>query len=140
MGWDHVIPQFITRLERGETFSVQGDGTQTRAFCYVSDAVDATVRAALRPEAAGQTFNVGNDEREWSINEVIALLTEVSGRFVTPVYGPPAAGGTTRRAPDITRARRLLGYEPRVPLREGLLETYLWYREAIARGLAAVNA
>lgn len=60
MGWDHVIPQFIARLERGEEFTVEGDGLQTRAFCYVDDAVNATVLAATRAEAANEIFNIGN--------------------------------------------------------------------------------
>lgn len=138
MGWDHVIPQFIARLERGEEFTVQGDGSQTRAFCYVTDAADATARAATLDGGRDAIFNVGNDEHEWSIAELIGLLAEVSGKRIEPRFGQPAPGGTPRRCPDITRARRLLGYEPRVPLREGLALTYRWYAEAVARGLAPV--
>lgn len=134
MGWDHVIPQFITRLERGEPFTVQGDGTQTRAFCYVSDAVDATVRACTLERAAGEILNIGNDQRESTIDELIALLAEVSGKPITPRYGAPAPGGTPRRLPDIARARDLLGYAPRVSLREGLTATYEWYRDELRRG------
>lgn len=133
MGWDHVIPQFIARLERGEPFTVQGDGSQSRAFCFVSDAADATVRAATHPAGAGQIFNVGNPEREWTINELVSLLSEVSGRTIEPRYVPAAEGGTLRRSPDITRARQRLGYEPHVPLRTGLAQTYRWYAGAIAR-------
>lgn len=134
MGWDHVIPQFITRLERGEPFTVEGDGTQTRAFCYISDAVDATVRACTLDRAAGEILNIGSDQREWTINELIALLAEISGKRPVPQYGPPASGGTPRRLPDIRRAREVLGYAPRVTLREGLATTYEWYRDALRRG------
>lgn len=134
MGWDHVIPQFVMRLERGEPFTVQGDGSQTRAFCYVTDAIDATVRACTLDGAAGGIFNIGNDEREWTINELIGLLAEVSGKRIVPQYGPPAMGGTPRRLPDIARARELLEYAPRVTLREGLAATYEWYRDEIRRG------
>lgn len=135
MGWDHVIPQFITRLERGEAFTVQGDGTQTRAFCFVSDAVDATIAAITRTEAGSEIMNVGNDEREWTINELIEHLERVSARRISPVYVASPPGSTPRRMPDISRARRILGYSPRVSLPEGLATTYAWYKDAIARGL-----
>lgn len=134
MGWDHVIPQFISRLERGEPFTVEGDGSQTRAFCYCSDAVDATARAAFQPTAANVVLNVGNDERECTITELISLLAEISGKSIQPIYGSAAAGGTTRRCPDIGLARTLLGYVPRVGLQEGLELTYAWYRDALANG------
>lgn len=134
MGWDHVVPQFIARLVRKEPFTVQGDGTQTRAFCYVIDAVDATVRATLWPRAANALLNIGNPEREWTINELILTLQRISGSSVTPIYGPDAEGGTPRRCPDISRARELLEYEPRVQLEAGLAETYRWYAQALARG------
>jgi nucleoside-diphosphate-sugar epimerase len=132
MGWDHVIPQFIRRLELGEEFTIQGDGEQTRSFCFVDDAVAATLAAATAREAADEIFNIGNPE-EVSINELAALLGRIAGKPVEPRHVAFEGEGTRRRVPSIDRARELLGFRPRVPLEEGLRETYRWYAERLAR-------
>jgi UDP-glucose 4-epimerase len=131
MGWDHVLPQFIARLERGETFTVQGDGEQRRSFCYVDDAVDATVAAATSPRAANEIFNIGNPGEEWSINEIVTLLARVSGKSIEPVYVAFEGEGTRRRLPDIGKAVELLGFAPSVTLEHGLRTTYNWYAQAV---------
>jgi UDP-glucose 4-epimerase len=127
MGWAHVIPQFIRRLELDEEFTVQGDGKQTRAFCYVDDAARASLAAAMQPAGANEIFNIGNPREEHTINELIKALAQISGRPISPVYLPFPGEGTRRRVPDIERARRLLGYEPIITLAEGLDATYRWY-------------
>lgn len=131
MGWDHVIPQFIRRLELGEEFTIQGDGEQRRSFCYVTDAVACTVAAALEPAGANEIFNVGNPEQEWTINALAALLARVSGKEIEPRHVRFEGGGTSRRVPDIGRARERLGFAPKVPLEEGLERTYRWYAHAL---------
>jgi nucleoside-diphosphate-sugar epimerase len=133
MGWDHVIPQFIRRLELDEEFTIQGDGEQQRSFCYVDDAVDATLAAAVKDVARGQIFNIGNPDGEVSINALVALLEEISGKDVQPRHVPFEGEGTRRRVPDIARARQLLGYSPGVSLPEGLKRTYAWYAEELRR-------
>jgi UDP-glucose 4-epimerase len=133
MGWDHVIPEFIRRLELNEEFTIQGDGEQQRSFCYVDDAVDATVAAALEDDARGQIFNIGNPDEEVSINELLALLEDISGKRVEPRHIPFEGEGTRRRVPDISRARQLLLYAPAVSLPEGLRRTYAWYAEELKR-------
>jgi UDP-glucose 4-epimerase len=132
MGWDHVIPQFIRRLELGEEFTVQGDGEQMRAFCYIDDAVAATVAAALEPAAAGQILNIGNPSQEASINELIGLLSRISGKPIEPRYVPFEGAGTRRRLPDVSRAAGVLGFRPAVTLEDGLRRTYEWYATAVA--------
>jgi dTDP-glucose 4,6-dehydratase/UDP-glucose 4-epimerase len=134
MGWDHVIPQFISRLLRGDEFTVQGDGEQRRAFCFIDDAVDATTAAARTPAAAGEILNVGNPSQEVSINELIDLLSRISGKVIRPRYEPFTGEGTRRRVPDVSRAARLLAFRPTVTLEDGLRQTYTWYRDAIAGG------
>ena len=134
MGWDHVIPQFIRRLELGEEFTVQGDGEQRRAFCYVDDAVAATSVAVAEARAAGEIINVGNPAEEASINELIELLARIAGKAIHPVYIPFEGGGTLRRLPDVTRAREILSFAPRTTLEEGLRQTYVWYADAVIRG------
>jgi nucleoside-diphosphate-sugar epimerase len=127
MGEDHVVPQFISRLLRNEDFTVQGDGSQRRSFCYVDDAIPPTAAALSEPAAANGIFNIGNPAEEHSIDELIAALERVSGRTISPRYEPFALEGTDRRLPDVARATRVLGLRPRVTLQEGLRKTYEWY-------------
>lgn len=134
MGWDHVIPQFIERLETGAEFTVQGDGEQTRSFCYLSDAIEGSVLAMLSDTGRDQIFNIGNPTEEHSINDLIRVLASVSGKDIAPRYAPFEGEGTRRRVPDITRARELLGFRPVVPLTEGLATTYRWYADALSAG------
>lgn len=132
MGWDHVIPQFIQRLVRGEEFTIQGDGEQRRSFCYVDDAIAPTVAALTRPAAANGIFNIGNPAAEHSINELATSLAKVSGHTIEPRHIPFEGEGTRRRLPDVSRAERALGLLPRVSLEEGLRETYRWYTDRLA--------
>lgn len=127
MGWDHVLPQFIARLERGEEFTVQGDGEQRRSFCYVDDAVDCTLAAAIEPGGANEIFNIGNPSQEYTINEVVELLARVSGKEIRPRHVGHAEGGTPRRVPDVSRVADRLGFVPKVTFEDGLRRTYEWY-------------
>jgi nucleoside-diphosphate-sugar epimerase len=131
MGWDHVLPQFIRRLELGEEFTIQGDGEQRRSFCFVDDAVDCTLAAALLPEGADEIFNIGNPDEEYTINEVAALLARVSGKPIEPRHVAGAEGGTPRRVPDVSRARERLSFVPNVSFEAGLRRTYEWYAAAL---------
>jgi UDP-glucose 4-epimerase len=129
MGSDHVIPQFIRRLELGEEFTVQGDGEQRRSFCYIDDAVAVTVVSALEPRAAGAILNIGNPAEEVSINDLVRSLSRIAGKQIEPRYIPFEGEGTRRRLPDISRARELLGFEPSIRLEDGLQRTYAWYAQ-----------
>ena len=137
MGWDHVIPEFIRRLELGEEFTIQGDGEQTRSFCFVDDAVRATVAAGAEARAAGTILNIGNPREEHTINDLVALLARVSGKEIVPRHVPFEGEGTRRRRPDISRARDVLGFEPEVSLESGLRRTYDWYEAALRRDAVA---
>jgi nucleoside-diphosphate-sugar epimerase len=130
MGSDHVIPQFIRRLELGEEFTVQGDGEQRRSFCYIDDAVAVTVVSALEPRAAGAILNIGNPAEEVSINDLVRFLSRIAGKHIEPRYVPFEGEGTRRRLPDISRARELLGFEPSIRLEDGLQRTYAWYAQS----------
>ncbi len=133
MGWDHVIPQFIRRLEGGEEFTIQGDGEQARSFCYVDDAVAATVAAVEAPAAANEIVNVGNPGAECTINELAALLARVAEKRIEPRHVAFEGEGTRRRVPDVAKARELLGFSPEVELEEGLRRTYEWYATELRR-------
>lgn len=127
MGYDHVIPQFVIRILKGGDFTVQGDGNQTRSFCYVTDAVKGTILAATNPKAANQIFNIGNPE-EITINRLAKLVSKTAGVRIEPKHVPLPEGGTPRRVPDIGKAKNILGYEPEVSLKEGLRMTFEWYK------------
>jgi UDP-glucose 4-epimerase len=122
-----VIPLFITALLHGRRPTVRGDGLQPRDFTYVGDAVEALERAAAAPDAAGRVYNVGGG-REVAVLEVLGLLNGILGTKVTPPHGPARPGEVRHSRADLARARRDLGYEPGVPLAEGLRRTVEAFR------------
>lgn len=132
MGYKHVIPQFIDRVsaarelasEGPADFEIQGDGTQTRAFCYVDDIVDG-VLTMYQNGGHREVFHIGNDE-EVSIRELAVKVAETVGVQVQVRPSEEAQGGTPRRCPDIRKMRKL-GYQPTIDLDEGLRRTVAWY-------------
>ena len=135
MGWKHVIPQFITRaLNAGGggtsrskiPFSIQGDGTDSRAFCFVDDVVDGILVMYARG-GHREIFHIGNDE-EVTILNLAERIGAVLGLQFEIRPGEIPVGGTHRRCPDIRKMREL-GYDPTVNLNLGLERTITWYRE-----------
>jgi len=124
---------------RGEPLTVYGDGSQTRSLCFVSDLVDGIVRAMEAPSAREEVINLGNpDER--TVLEVARLIAELTGAASNVLFTEPAvADDPQRRRPDITKAGRLLGWKPRVPLHEGLGITIAYFRDELAAGEAAAQ-
>lgn len=125
-----VIPNFITQAVLGKPLTVYGDGSQTRSYCYVSDLVEGIVRVLASKHH--EPFNLGNPN-EMSVRdlgEVILRMTGSKSRFVQkelPVDDPKV------RCPDISRAKSLLGWEPKVRLEEGLTKTIAYFREELDR-------
>jgi UDP-glucose 4-epimerase len=134
MGWKHVIPQFILRAAAGGDaaagaampFDIQGDGTETRAFCYVDDIIDG-ILTMYRNGGHREIYHIGNDE-EVSIRDLAGRIGKSIGVELDIRPGQAAEGGTPRRCPDITKMRGL-GYQPAVTLEEGLAPTVAWYLE-----------
>ena len=124
MGWEHVIPEFIRRLELKELFTVQGNGSETRSFCYVSDIVDGIILAAGKEEGKNEIFNLGNPKEEYSINSLIKLMGKFSGKNITPIYLERREGSTKRRRPDISKAEKMIGFKPKINLERGFKLTY----------------
>lgn len=133
-----VITIFLGQLLRNEPVTVIGDGKQTRCFTYVDDAVAATMAAGLLPEANGGIFNIGTDS-EISMGELAATLRRLTGSTSPIVFVPKESvygesyEDISRRVPDITRMRNVLGVTPRVGLEEGLAKTIQWFRERPAQ-------
>jgi nucleoside-diphosphate-sugar epimerase len=131
MGNEHVIPELYARARSGQDPLTVYSVDHRRAFCYVSDAVAATVAAMREPAAEGWTINVGNDREEIPIGELAERLLRVAGIEATISAQKAASDPVKRRCPDLTRARELLGYEPRVMLDEGLERTLAWYADRL---------
>ena len=113
-----VIPQFLRQILDGGSVVVHGDGSQTRDFVYIDDVVEALVAAATS-DAVGKIINVGSGQ-ETSINELISILEEVTGRSAHVLYNPQANPGVARMVADLSRAAQWLNYTPRVSLHEGI--------------------
>lgn len=112
-----VISNFLMQALRGEALTIYGDGSQTRSFCYVTDLIDGIVRLSRSDEL--RPVNIGNP-KEWTVAECAREVLSVTGSQSRLRTLPLPQDDPTRRRPDITRARTVLGWEPKVQLREGL--------------------
>ncbi len=127
-----AVPAFFTAALRNEPLPVHGDGLQTRSLCYVDDEIDGLLRLLVSDEVG--PANIGNPE-EVSILELAETVQEVVGRHPGVVFTPRPADDPGVRRPDITLARRVLDWDPKVPLADGLARTLPWFVERL--GLAA---
>ncbi|MCU1233927.1 MAG: NAD-dependent epimerase/dehydratase [Candidatus Solibacter sp.] len=127
-----VVPAFLDQALRGESMTVFGSGSQTRSFCYVSDLVDGLFRLMLSEER--YPVNLGNP-REMTILEFAEHIRKMTGTASQIVFQPLPEDDPKQRKPDITKARTILGWEPRVALEDGLRETVAYFR-----GVHAQNA
>jgi UDP-glucose 4-epimerase len=114
-----VIPRFIDAFLAGERPVIYGDGEQSRDFTYVDDVVEANVLAAAADGVAGEAFNIARGRRI-SLNEIVAMLRELTGRDLEPIHAEPRLGDVRDSEADISRARESLGYSPQVGLDDGL--------------------
>lgn len=123
-----LVPNFITQALRGEPMTVYADGQQTRSLCYVSELVEGLVRTIECDSTRGEVVNLGNPE-EHTILEFAEAVRRLTASGSPLVHTEPAVGDDPqRRRPDITKARRLLGWEPRVGLEDGLRSTIDYFR------------
>jgi dTDP-glucose 4,6-dehydratase len=124
-----VVPNFIGQALRGEPLTVYGDGSQTRSFCYVDDLVEGTYRLLLSKEV--EPVNLGNPH-EMSILEFAHVVVELTGGKSDIIYQEARIkDDPQRRQPDISKAKEVLGWEPKVSLEEGLSRTIEWFRERV---------
>jgi len=128
MGTDHVVPELCLRaLAREDPFRVYGL-EQRRAFCHVDDAIEAIRRLMASDAAVGRIVNIGNDEDETAVGDLLALVLRLAGFAPALDARPAPAGSVPRRCPDLTRLRELTGYRPSVTLADGVRDTFEWYR------------
>ena len=121
-----VIPKFITAALQDRPPIVHGDGEQTRDFTFVSDVVEAVYKACHAPAAAGEILNVACARRT-SLNRLLELLSDLSGKKIVPEHTAPRPGDVRDSLAQISKAEKLLDYRPSVSMAEGLVQTYKWY-------------
>ena len=124
-----VIPKFIMQLMKGERPTINGDGKQSRDFTYIENVIEANLKACLAPkEAFGQAFNVAYGGREYLI-DIYYQLTKAFGVDVKPIFGPDRKGDIKHSNADISKAKRLLGYDPDWSFKRGIEAAIEWYKE-----------
>jgi nucleoside-diphosphate-sugar epimerase len=130
-----VIPKFITAFLAGEPPTIHGDGTQSRDFTHVDNVVHANLLACAAPrEAVGQVYNTACGEQV-SVKDLAYLIREILGSTVEAQYDEAQPGDVKHSLADLSKARRLLGYEPRVLFREGIRKTVAWYKTRQQAGM-----
>lgn len=122
-----VIPLFITLVLRGERPTVYGDGEQSRDFTYIENVVEGNILAATSGAGGGEAFNIACGDR-LTVNGLLEAVNGILGASVTAVHAEPRPGDIRHSTADHGKARRVLGFEPRVPFLEGLRRTVAWYK------------
>ena len=125
-----VVSNFIVQALKGEPITIYGDGSQTRSFCYVADEVDGLYRLFMHGD--NEPTNIGNPV-EFTVRQLADMVVELTGTSAPIVHHDLPVDDPKVRQPDITNARRKLGWEPKVPLREGLERTIEYFRMVLAR-------
>ena len=124
-----VIPKFLKQLMRGETPTINGDGKQSRDFTYIENVIEANLKACLAPhEAAGEAFNIAYGGREFLI-DIYYGLTKALGVNIEPNFGPDRKGDIKHSNADISKAKKLLGYDPDYSFEDGIQLAIDWYKE-----------
>lgn len=123
-----VIPNFIGKMLKEEKPLVFGDGEQSRDFLYVSNVVDANILASNASEVSGEVFNIAGGE-ETTINSLVKELNRILNKKIEPAHDDPRHGDIKHSVADISKARKMLKYEPTLSFSDGLKETVRWYRE-----------
>jgi nucleoside-diphosphate-sugar epimerase len=126
-----VISLFISALCDGRQPTIYGDGEHTRDFTYVANVVDGVLRACTAADASGEVINVATGGRI-SLNTLFNTIRQLVDASVDPIYSAPRPGDVKDSQADISKARRLLGYEPSISFEEGLARTVAWYRDSHA--------
>ena len=126
-----VVTNFIVQALTGQPITVYGDGTQTRSFCYVDDEVEGLYRLFMKGDA--NPTNIGNPD-EYTVGQLAELVRELTGSDAPVEYRPLPKDDPKQRRPDITRAREMLGWEPKIHVREGLARTIAYFRTLAGSG------
>lgn len=137
-GDGRVVSNFIVPALRNQPLTIYGNGGQTRSFCYVDDLIEALVLLMTAPRGVKTPMNLGNPE-EFTILELAELVIELTGSRSRMIFQPLPSDDPTQRCPDIDLARRELGWQPRIPLREGLQRSIAHFEGVLSRGATATT-
>jgi len=123
-----AVHRFIVKAVKGEEITIHNDGSQIRSWCYIDDIVDGIMLCMEKKEAIGHTFNIGNPRSTITIYNLALEIKRLSSSNSKIVFEKREAKDVELRVPDIEKAKKLLGYKPKIDLEEGLLRTIHWYR------------
>jgi UDP-glucuronate decarboxylase len=126
-----VVSNFIVQALQDKPITIYGDGNQTRSFCYVNDLIDGFIRLMDAPDTVTGPVNIGNPG-EFTIRQLAEIVIEMTGSRSEIVQMPLPQDDPLQRRPDITKARELLGWEPTIPLRQGLERTIDYFKTLVA--------
>ncbi|MGI8520045.1 MAG: NAD-dependent epimerase/dehydratase family protein [Actinomycetota bacterium] len=125
-----LVPRFVLACMKGDRPVIHSDGEQARDFTYIDDAVEGNFAAARAPEAAfGEAFNIGGGQDPTSVNEILAIVAELTGTRPDPIFTDPRPGDVRLTHADLSRSAELLGYKPQTTVRQGLEQTVTWFAE-----------
>jgi len=122
-----AIPAFVTAILKDQPPTIYGDGEQSRDFTYVDNVVEANLLAARAKDTSGEVVNIACGEAI-TVNAIIALINDLLGKNIKPIYDPPRPGDVRHSLADITLAKNLIGYEPTISFKQGLQLAIDWYR------------
>jgi UDP-glucuronate decarboxylase len=131
-----VVSNFIVQALTGADITLYGDGSQTRSFCYVDDLIEAIIRMMGTSREITGPINIGNPS-EFSIKELAEMVIEITGSKSKLIFSPLPSDDPKQRQPDISKARKVLDWEPKVPLRHGLMKTIAYFDELLSAGTRA---
>ena len=122
-----VIVNFINQAIEGRPLTIYGQGQQTRSFCYVDDLINGLILAMFKPQTKGEVINLGNPE-EYTILQLAKIITRLMKTKDEISFKPLPIDDPTNRCPDISKAKKILGWQPKIPLKTGLLKTIEYFR------------
>jgi nucleoside-diphosphate-sugar epimerase len=125
-----VISNFIVQALRGEKLTIYGDGSQTRSFCYVDDLIEGIFRVSTYDNLNGEVINLGNPS-EFSIIELANIIKDILPQTKGFEFLPPLEDDPRKRRPNISKAKKLLNWEPKIPLKEGLIKTIDYFKKVL---------
>jgi UDP-glucuronate decarboxylase len=134
-----VVPNFIVQALMGQPITIFGHGNQTRSFGFVDDLIDGLIKFMRAPSEVTGPINLGNPA-EYTIRELAEMIIELTGSRSQIVFRPLPTDDPTRRRPDVTLGREILGWEPKVPLEQGLRKTIQYFEEVLAGTTPAAHA
>ena len=127
MGFMHIVPEMFVKINENEIIDVASP-SHTRAMCYVDDAVEMTALTCESEKTSGEILNIGNQDEEISVRDLVATIAGVVNRTVEINEIDDTPGSPSRRCPDITKIKELTGFTPRITLTDGIYKTYEWYK------------